>query len=83
MSKKKKSVTFIQEKNRFKIWKNHFQKLLSVNKNDDQEKFDCVKLFGINPEISAAKFSEKEITDSLGAMKPNKSPDLDDLTLKV
>ena len=31
-SRKKKSVTFIQSENRLKIWKDHFQDLLSVNK---------------------------------------------------
>ena len=47
-----------------------FQNLLSVNKNDNQAQFDCVKLFDVNPEISTAEFSQKEITDSLKAMKP-------------
>ena len=83
LSEKKKSVTFIQVKNRLKIWKDHFQNLLSVNKNDSQAQFDCVNLFDINPEISTAEFSQKEITDSLKAMKHNKAPGLDGLTLEV
>ena len=83
LSGKKKSVTFIQGENHLKIWKDHFQNLLSVNKNDDQVQFDYVKLFDINPEISTAEFSQKEITDSLKAIKPNKAPGLDGLTLEV
>ena len=83
LSEKKKSVTFIQGENCLKIWKDHFQNLLSANKMDDQAQFDCVKLFDINPEISTAEFSQKEITDSLKAMKPNKTPGLDGLTLGV
>ena len=82
LSEKKKSVIFIQSENRLKIWRNHFQNLLSVIKNDNQVQFDCVKLFDINPEINTAEFSQKEITDSLKAMKPNKAPGLDGLTLE-
>ena len=83
LSGKKKSDTFIQGENRPKIWKDHFQNLLSVNKNDDQAQFDCVKLFDINPEICTAEFSQKEIPDSLKAIKPNKAPGLDGLTLEA
>ena len=83
LARKKKSVTFIQGENRFKIWKDHFQNLLSVDKNDDQAQFNCIKLFDINPEICTAEFSQKEITDSLKAMKPNKAPGLYSLTLEV
>ena len=83
LSEKKKSVTFIQGENRLKIWKDHFQNLLSVNKNDNQAQFDCVKLFDTKPEISTAEFSQKEITDSLKAMKPNKASGLDGLTLEA
>ena len=83
MSEKKKSVTSIPDENRLKIWKDHFQNLLSINKNDNQTQFDCVKLFDISPETSTAEFSQKKITDSLKAMKPNKAPGLDVLTLEV
>ena len=82
LSEKKKSVIFIQNKNRLKIYKDHFQNLLSVNKSDNQAQFDCVKLFDINPEISTAEFSQK-IPDALKAMKLNKAPGLDGLPLEV
>ena len=59
LSEKKKSVTFIQGENRLKIWKDHFQNLLSVNKNDAQAQFDCVKLFDINPEISTPNLAKR------------------------
>ena len=39
-------------------------------------------MFDINPEIGTAEFSEKEITDSLKSMKPNKASGLDGLTLE-
>ena len=54
-----------------------------VPKPTDQARFDCVKLFDINPELSTAEFSEKEITDSLKVMKPIKASDLNVLILKV
>ena len=79
---RKKSVTLIQGENRLRIWKDHFRNLLFVEKNNDQGQFDCVKLFGINPEINTTEVNKKKITDSLKALKPNKAPGLDGLTLE-
>ena len=80
---KNKSFTFIQGDNRLQIWKEHFQNLLSVDRNDDSDNFDCVQQFDIRPDINSAEFSEDEITVALKAMKSDKVPGLDGLTLDV
>ena len=80
---KNKSFTFIQGDNRLQIWKEHFQNLLSVDINDDSDNFDCVQQFDIRPDINTAEFSEDEITVALKAMKSDKVPGLDGLTLDV
>ena len=80
---KNKSFTFIQRDNRLQVWKEHFQNLLSVDRNDDSDNFDCVQQFDIRPDINTAEFSEDEITVALKAMKSDKAPGLDGLTLDV
>ena len=57
-------------------------KIYFLLKKNNQDQFDCVKLFDINPEISTVKFSEK-ITDSIKTIKPNKAPCLHGPTLEV
>ena len=80
---KNKSFTFIQGDNRLQVWKEHFQNLLSVDRNDDSDNFDCVQQFDIRPDINTSEFSEDEITVALKAMKSDKAPGLDGLTLDV
>ena len=80
---KNKSSTFIQGDNLLQVWKEHFQNLLSVDRNDDSDNFDSVQQFDIRPDINTAEFSEDEITVALKAMKSDKAPGLDGLTLDV
>ena len=82
LSGKKKSVTFIQGKDRLNIWKNHFQNLLSTDNESDSD-FHCEKIYDIHPEISTGEFSTEEINKALTEMKPGKAPGLDGLTLEL
>jgi len=82
LSGKKKSVTFIQGDDRLNIREKPFSKLLSVERNDNID-FNCVKLFDIYPEISTAEFSEDKTVKVIMAMKQDKAPGLDGLTLDV
>ena len=84
LSGKKKSVTFIQGENRLNTWKEHFQNLLTVDRNGiDDDLFNCRKQFDTNPDISISEFSEDEIIKAIEAMKADKAPGLDSLTLDV
>ena len=86
--KKTSKVVCIEGENRLDIWKNHFQKLLNVDKENlvvqqqEGNSNEIQKLFDVFPDIPTGELSQAEVDASIKAMKNGKAPGLDGLPLE-